>query len=92
MIVRYKSVLNKQEHDNKMETIPMETILNELKQARSDIKNLSTKIDILQTTCSRMDDHVSFVEKTYNTLRTPLEFIRTKFSRSSEQLPELKEK
>jgi predicted nucleic acid-binding Zn-ribbon protein len=67
----------------------MEEIQNELKQVISEIEKLSKKIDVLQTTCARMDNHVSFVEKTYTTLRTPLEFIRSKFSSNNEQLPEL---
>jgi archaellum component FlaC len=67
----------------------MEDIQNDLRQVMLEIENLSKKVDVLQTTCARMDNHVSFVEKTYTTLRTPLEYIRSKFSSSKEHLPEL---
>jgi predicted nucleic acid-binding Zn-ribbon protein len=67
----------------------MEDIQTDLRQVMSEIEKLSTKVDVLQKTCARMDNHVSFIEKTYSTLRTPLEYIRSKFSGSKEQLPEL---
>jgi len=50
-------------------------ILDELRNVKEEIKKLSSKIENLDRSCSRMDDHINFVENTYDILRTPLNVV-----------------
>ena len=50
-------------------------ILDELRNLKEEIKMLSSKIENLDRSCSRMDDHINFVENTYDILRTPLNVV-----------------
>lgn len=50
-------------------------ILDELRNIRKEIKMLSDKIERLDRSCSRMDNHINFVENTYDILRTPLNVV-----------------
>ena len=50
-------------------------ILDELRNIRKEIKMLSDKIEKLDKSCSRMDNHINFVENIYDILRTPLNVV-----------------
>ncbi len=45
------------------------------------ILNLIGTVKKQNETCSKMDDHIDFVECTYETLRSPLDFITTNVNR-----------
>ena len=51
-------------------------ILIELKKLREEVAELKKDVDELKTTCGRMDGHISFVERTYETLKTPIDYIK----------------
>ena len=53
----------------------MNDILNRLEKVEEQLKILIQKIDNLNTSCSRMDNHIDFVEKTYDVLRSPLNLL-----------------
>ena len=71
-------------------------ILDELRNIKKEIKMLSDKIEKLDKSCSRMDNHINFVENTYDILRTPLNIVsnlvtNTFSSRTIEkELPQIK--
>jgi len=50
-------------------------ILDELRNLKKEIKMLSDKIERLDRSCSRMDNHINFVENTYDILLTPLNVL-----------------
>ena len=50
-------------------------ILDELRNLKKEIKILSDKIERLDRSCSRMDNHINFIENTYDILRTPLNVV-----------------
>ena len=50
-------------------------ILHRLEKVEEQLKILIQKIDNLNTSCSRMDNHIDFVEKTYDVLRSPLNLL-----------------
>ena len=50
-------------------------ILDELRDLRREIQMLSDRIEKLDKSCSRMDNHINFVENTYDILRTPLNVV-----------------
>ena len=47
---------------------------------RESIILLKLSIENLTKICSRMDSHINFVEKTYDTLKTPLDYLTKKVS------------
>ena len=51
---------------------------NELKEIKETLLILTKKIESLDKTCSRMDSHINFVEGTYQSLRTPLDYLKQK--------------
>lgn len=52
----------------------------EIKEMRESIILLKLSIENLTKICSRMDSHINFVEKTYDTLKTPLDYLTKKVS------------
>jgi hypothetical protein len=55
---------------------------NEINKLSSEISQLSSKIDLLiqevrtlNKSCNRMDEHITFVNKVYNTVRSPVSYI-----------------
>jgi hypothetical protein len=52
----------------------------EIKEMRESIILLKLSIENLTKICSRMDSHINFVEKTYDTLKTPLNYLTNKVS------------
>ena len=74
----------------------------DIRQLQHDVKQLTKVVQQLTQVCSRMDkssekmsDHINFVEGTYETLRSPLDFItkRVNALRGIEphELPRLKD-
>ena len=50
-------------------------IFYKLLELENKISKLEEKIDKLLKTCGNMDDHISFVETIYETLKSPINFI-----------------
>lgn len=56
-------------------------VLNEkFDKLEKELEKLKEAVNTLITTTSRMDDHISFVEATYETLKTPLNYVKEKVS------------
>ena len=69
-------------------------ILEKLEKLEKLVSALSQKIDNLDRSCSRMDDHIDFVERTYDVLRSPLSLLTNISSRfyssvEDDNLPQL---
>ena len=69
-------------------------ILEKLEKLEKLVLVLSQKIDNLDRSCSRMDDHIDFVERTYDVLRSPLSLLTNISSRfyssvEDDNLPQL---
>lgn len=80
-------------------------IINKLNAIESKMNVLENKIDEIkqqvskcETSCKTMDDHINFVEDVYQTLRTPLDYVRFSVNKivgnndNSSNLPQLKDK
>ena len=50
----------------------------EIQEIKETILLLTIAIENLTKTCARMDSHINFVEDTYDTLKTPLNYITQK--------------
>jgi archaellum component FlaC len=55
-----------------------EELKNELKDMKESILLLTYTIEKLAKTTERMDNHINFVEETYDKLKHPLNYISTK--------------
>jgi archaellum component FlaC len=53
----------------------------------SELQTIKVRLNSLQGNCSRMDNHIDFVETVYESVRHPLEFIRKRISGSNTPLP-----
>lgn len=59
-------------------TSNLKNIKDDIKEIKKSISELKEAIETLNETCSRMNNHITFVEDTYETLKTPLNFIKNK--------------
>lgn len=78
-----------------------EQILEELKKINQKINLLEDKINLLiennkniENGCSKMKEHIDFVENTYSSVRRPLNFIKNKIdymmgNLNSQELPQI---
>ena len=61
------------------------------------IIDLNTSVNKQSKSCSKMDDHINFVEGAYETLRSPLDYVTSKVNRlrgieGEHQLPQIENK
>lgn len=73
----------------------LEKLESEIKELRSEISCIQEDIKKIIQICSRMDEHISFVNSTYNIVRKPLSIIiniinRTISSEIDSSLPQIK--
>jgi len=54
---------------------------NKLDEIVELLKSLEKRIIKIENDCSKMEDHINFVEVTYNTLRIPLNFVKRRIDR-----------
>jgi len=64
----------------------------EVAELRQDVNTLTGEIRELQRICRRMDNHISFVEGLYSTVRTPAQYVLNRvenwMGRGAQSLPE----
>ena len=71
---------------------------NKMDNIENGIKLIHIKLDKCETSCKTMDDHIEFIEETYQSLRSPLDFVRSQVNyitgnvANINQLPQLKNK
>ena len=51
----------------------MET--SDVAELRQEVRDLSAKVDELIRVCSRMDEHITFVNRTYAVVRSPMSWL-----------------
>jgi len=59
--------------------------MSEIHELRKEVQELKEIILKLNQTCSRMDNHIDFVETVYASIRLPLEYIRKRLSFLTEE-------
>ena len=55
-------------------------ILKELSEIRAELRQLSANVKTLLESSQKMNDHIGFVETTYETLKAPLHYITAKIN------------
>lgn len=80
----------------------LEKLIDKLEKFEDKLKEIEEKMEIViekeesieksldenAKDCKKMSEHISFVERVYRSLRSPLNFITNKFS-NNENLPEI---
>lgn len=61
-------------------------VKHEIKELRKDIHTLTQEIRALTKTCSRMDNHIDFVDGVYDTVRAPANYILSKIGYGTKPL------
>ena len=70
----------------------IEIVKNELETINLKLDKLIQIITEMSLKTKKMDDHINFVEETYTTLRSPLNFICNRFNNLATILPSIKNK
>lgn len=58
-------------------------ILDKLKEIENRITNIETEIIYIKSSTQNMDNHISFVEKVYDSIKMPFHYIMDKVSIST---------
>ena len=58
----------------------MDNLEKKIDKLTEEIISLRKEVFELKNSCSRMDNHINFVENTYSTLKYPLDFMKTKIN------------
>lgn len=66
----------------------LESCLVDINLELTNIKEVLTRLD---KNCSRMDDHINFVEETYDTLKFPITVLKNKVEQVFGKQKEIKE-
>ena len=56
----------------------LNNLYRKIETLESEVYDLKVLINKLIKTCQRMDNHISFVENTYDTLKKPIDFVKEK--------------
>ena len=70
----------------------MEEIIKKLDRIETRLTSIEQEILLIKKSCRTMDNHISFVEKTYSSLKVPLNYLKTRVEyitgTTSRQLPD----
>lgn len=61
-----------------MEQNNVQELTEKVNELTRQVENLTRIIKKINTSCDRMDNHISFVEHVYETLKKPLKYLSTK--------------
>ena len=67
----------------------MEEIMGRLDMIERKLDLIMERLQENGDSCQKMSQHIDFIETAYQSLRSPLDFIRSKLSSSSPSLPQL---
>lgn len=56
----------------------LQNLENEIRELREEIRSLTEEVHKLTQSCSRMDGHISFVERVYSRFSHPLNVLKDK--------------
>jgi archaellum component FlaC len=75
----------------------LDRIENLLIQINSKIDSHESRLDKIEVSTGKMDNHIEFIEETYTTLKSPLNFVKKNVERimgktETKNLPSIKDK
>jgi prefoldin subunit 5 len=75
-----------------VEQTTLQVILQKLETLQQSVDKLEKQLQYVETvvpSCQRMDDHVSFVNGVYTTMKSPIEYVCSAFTRTKTTLPNI---
>ena len=72
----------------------LEVIMQKLENLEITLSRVETKLKKMEKVipaCERMDDHVTFVNGVYTTVKAPIEYVCSAFTRRDTRLPNVSE-
>lgn len=72
----------------------LDLILNKLDNINSRLNNIELEIKKIKESSGKMDNHIDFIEDTYETLKYPIEYVKKSFDKyiSNKDLPTIENK
>jgi archaellum component FlaC len=67
----------------------LEKIENRLESIENRLETIEEHLGIVKEDCSKMGQHINFVENTYSVLRTPLNYITRMICKKNNDLPQI---
>tara|TARA_B100001248_G_C27284932_1_gene409597 strand:+ start:288 stop:554 length:267 start_codon:yes stop_codon:yes gene_type:complete len=61
--------------------------LDKLEDSLCRVEERLTKLENIVPACERMDDHVTFVNGVYTTMKAPIEYVCSVFTKTNTKLP-----
>ena len=58
-----------------------------MEEILESLRRIEKRLDKLEQQSEKMSNHINFVQKTYNLVRAPLSYIKSKFDRTYTELP-----
>ena len=58
----------------------LQLIIDKLNVIEQKIDKLNERIEKCEISCKKLDEHIIFVEDTYETLKAPLDYVKDKFN------------
>jgi archaellum component FlaC len=65
-------------------------IIELLKNIEKRLEVIEQHLGIVKEDCSKMGNHIDFIEKTYNVLRQPLNYVTRIINSKNNELPQIK--
>jgi len=59
----------------------LDLILNKLDSINSRLDNIELEIKKIKESSGKMDNHIDFIEETYETLKYPIEYVKKSFDK-----------
>jgi len=59
----------------------LDLILNKLDSINSRLNNIELEIKKIKESSGKMDNHIDFIEDTYETLKYPIEYVKKSFDK-----------
>jgi len=68
----------------------LDSIEKILVQVNNRLDQIDNHLGIVKEDCSKMGDHIDFIEKTYSLLRQPLNYVTRGICKRTTDLPQIK--
>ena len=79
--------INDEINDDLINTLDTNKRIKNLEEKMELILEKLEKLENIEKNCSKMGNHINFVETVYETMRAPLQFVSNKLTGNSDVLP-----
>jgi len=61
--------------------------ITNMEEIVESLRRIENRLDKIEQQGEKMSNHINFIQKTYNVVRAPLNYIKSKFDRTQLELP-----